>query len=119
MRIESSSGLIFTVIDLVTGTKIENVMWVDDAALEYAVVRIPVVIVDDQFEVDIHKVTAVRVDYVNKRIEVNTATPQTQTPWPFPTSEPKACFECCQPETCKRIDMCVAHKCRFGEDDAP
>ncbi len=120
MRMDNKSGFAgFIVVDLATGMKIDGVVWVDDTTMEYATAIVPYVVSDGEFAVDIHKVTAVRVDYVNKRIEVNTATPQTQTPWPFPTSEPKACFECTMPETCKRLDFCMAHKCSFGDANPP
>lgn len=119
MRMDKVSGFYgFTTVDLSTGAEIANVVWADDTTLEYATLRLPYwVDPSGVVSVDVHKVTAVRVDYVNKRIELNTL--PAQTPWPFPTSEPKACHECHQPETCKRIDFCAAHKCRFGEDDAP
>lgn len=108
----------FKVFDLGTGTYLDRVMWVDDTALEYATLSDPVVIEDDQFKVDVHKVSSVRVDYVNRVITVDSGAGV----WPFPTTpakEGKACDECCQPETCKRIDYCARYKCRFGEARKP
>jgi hypothetical protein len=112
----------FTVIDMATGTSIVDALWVDDTALEYATTEPPVLQSNGYWTVSfgwvIHKVTAVRVDYVNKRIEVNTPPAQT-APWPFPTSQGKQCDACCQPQTCQRIDFCAAYRCRFGQDSKP
>jgi hypothetical protein len=120
MRMTALNGFYgFPVVDLSTGYEIPVVMWVDDTTLEYATLRFPLMTANgDIFTEDIHKVTAVRVDYVNKRIEVNTPPAQT-APWPFPTSQGKQCDACCQPQTCQRIDFCAAYRCRFGQDSKP
>jgi hypothetical protein len=112
----------FTVLDMATGTTVAEVQWVDDSTMEYATTVPAVLRADGFWEVTFgwttHKVTAVRVDYVNKRIEVNTPAAQA-SPWPFPTSQGKQCDACCQPDTCKRIDFCAAYRCRFGQDSKP
>lgn len=119
MRMDNRNGFGgYIVIDLATASEIKEVLWVDDTALVYATLLIPWVTLTGEINEEIHKVTAVRVDYVNKRIEVNTPAAQA-APWPFPTSQPKACHECCQPETCKRLDFCMAHKCVFGDANPP
>lgn len=124
MRIDLGSVLDdFTVVDLATGAEVYGVMWVDDTTLEYATLRYPVVFTDG-WGADIHKATAVRVDYVNKRIEVNTP-PAHTAPVTIPPLRPskqeeqgstnRPCEECKQPGTCKRLDYCAAHRCAFGE----
>jgi hypothetical protein len=120
MRMDRRSGFAgYTVIDDATGTTLHEVAWVDDVALEVATVAQPPRIDFSTLEIalDIVKVTRVAVDYAAEVIHLNDPV----RPWTVvaQVSEPKPCEDCCQPETCRRIDFCAQYRCGFGEAKKP
>jgi hypothetical protein len=108
----------FKVVDDATGQELKDVRWIDPQALEYAVIAQPYRFVFGTFNlaVDVTKVTAVRVDYVNRVIHVNEPAPVTAG---ITVRELDACAECCQETTCSRINYCAAGRCNFGEFARP
>jgi hypothetical protein len=118
MRYDSSNMPACKVIDDATGQEIKLVIWVDDVTLEYAAwggysTYMPME--------TITKVSSVKVNHAAREIHVNEpplATPVNRCLPKFGTAS-FACGECCQQDTCRRIDYCPAHRCGFGEAKAP
>jgi hypothetical protein len=112
----------FKVIDDATNTPVENVTWVDDVALEYEIFRKQAhySLVTSIWGMEIVKVSAVSVNHAAREIHVNTPQPIMLTvAVGAPVRAVRACAECRQEETCRRIDDCAAYRCGFGQDDKP
>jgi hypothetical protein len=112
----------FDVIDDATGQKIRDVLWVDPLALEVVVPSLPLRIDPITGEVvkDCIKISSVRVDFSTREIHVNQPKiVSIQIGARVSEQEPRACEECCQPQTCERIHYCAAWKCGFGEANKP
>jgi hypothetical protein len=106
----------FTVVDDSTGKDItEDFLWVDDTALEMRVISHPVRHMFGEPVSELVAVTAVRVDYACKVIHVN----EPPVPLAITVRELRACGECCQSDTCSRINYCAAFKTCFGEASPP
>jgi hypothetical protein len=74
MRLDTASGFrSFSVTDDATGKAILFVLWVDDTALEYAVIAQPLQFNWDTFQPaeDVIKVTRVAMNYANREIHLN------------------------------------------------
>jgi hypothetical protein len=119
----------FKVIDDATGCEVKDFLWVDDFSLEYAVpdpsynriVFTGTSIIADVAE-KITKVSRVSVNYAAKEIHLNEpklVQIQLASPAASVSQEPRACEECCQESTCRRINYCAAWKCSFGEVAKP
>jgi hypothetical protein len=125
MRMTPHNGYMgFTVLDA-DGSEIKNVVWVDDAAQQYACYEDPPRLAGLEFALIVTSVNGIRVDHAYKKIYVNTGVVSKVPSWtavpavPVVKQKPRACSECRQEETCRRISYCAAFKCGFGEDDAP
>lgn len=117
---QDALGGAFEVRDAATGRTVSEVIWVDDVTLEYATPSQPIRLDWHTLElaIDIHKVTRVLVDYANRVIHVNEP-PLVHARAGIAVRELHACAECCQADTCRRIDYCAAFKCGFGEAKQP
>lgn len=101
-----------------TGDKIENVVWIDPDLLVYCAYDEPLRIIGVEVARTVYRVQDIRVDraastFWIKRAPVMVAplSPGRQQDQQ-PTDKP--CADCCQPDTCRRIDYCAAHRCDFG-----
>lgn len=122
MRMTPQTGYMgYDVVDA-DGSKIERVAWVDDTTQQYACFEEPARWVGYELAVIVKSVTGIRVDHADKKIYVNsgivskvaclsTVTPMARTV--------RACTECRQEPTCRRINYCAQYRCGFGEVDKP
>jgi hypothetical protein len=124
MRMTPSNGYMgYSVID-VDGTEIKLVAWVDDTTQQYACYEEPIRLVPPSYEaaVIVTQVTGIRVDHADKKIHVNTGIVSKvaclSTVAPVARTV-RACDECRQEETCRRISYCARYRCGFGEVDKP
>lgn len=120
MRMSAETGYEgYRVIDDSTGKVIPDVMWVDDTPPQYAISG-GYSVWGTQLLADIVNVTRIAVNYPGKEIHVNDPPPASEMPWWEQRFPPKiACDECCQQDTCRRIDYCTRFKCGFGEVRKP
>jgi hypothetical protein len=119
MRYDSSSvPFPVKVVDDATGQEVKDVLWVDDITLEYAVMSQPphYIAFTDEIASEVVKVSHVRVDLVNRVIHVNQP-PALAASMGDPKL--KACAECCQESTCRRIHYCAQWRTGFGEARQP
>lgn len=123
MLIDAMTGFPgFKVIDDSTGQEIKNVLWIDTSAMEYAVMLFPsgygffAQAVGAEIDTEVFTVTRIEFDYVNKVVRFNEPPPSTCG---ITVRELHACDECCQKDTCRRIDYCSRYRCGFGEAKKP
>jgi hypothetical protein len=111
----------FKVIDDAKRAEIAGFTWVDDVRLEYEAYVLPARYgCNGGLATEIVKVTAVIVNHAAREIHVNTPQPIMLTvAVGAPVRAVRACAECRQEETCRRIDYCAAYRCGFGQDDKP
>lgn len=114
----------FKVIDATTGARVEDVLWVDDATLEYAVLRQPPTYHfkfstgESGWEHDVLKADRVTVNYAAAVITLNEPQPRMATTG-ITVRELNPCGECRQADCCRRIDWCAAFRCGFGQENRP
>jgi hypothetical protein len=111
----------FKVIDDATRAEIAGFTWVDDVRLEYEAYVLPARYgCNGGLATEIVKVSAVSVNHAAREIHVNTPQPIMLTVTVgAPVRAVRACTECRQEETCRRIDYCAAYRCGFGRDEKP
>lgn len=116
MICDSSNGYAgWTAVDSVTGIAIDYVLWVDPDALEFCTMAFRAWPVTKT----IHKAQSISIEPFYKKFVVTKAAVIVQPlsagrqDMTEPTGKP--CAECCQEETCRRLDYCAAHRCGFGE----
>ena len=119
MKCDASNGFAGWVLrDRVTGDSVDYVLWVDPDANEYCAMDVPVRRVGGEIASTVHKAADITVDLAGLTFWFQPA-PVVVAPLSTGQQEQERtdqpCQECCQPETCKRIDYCAAHRCGFGE----
>lgn len=106
-------------IDKITGLRIKDVLWVDPEDKSYCTIDEPYRVVAGEVAHTVYRCSEVTADLPAMRFWI-VRTPTVVAPLnpgrqqaPERTDQP--CADCCQPDTCKRIDYCAAHRCAFGE----
>jgi hypothetical protein len=122
MKCDGSNGYAgWLLCDRVTNLPVPSVLWVDPDANEYCTVDEPVRINWRNGEVarTVHRVKDIAVDFSAttfwfERAPVLVA-PLSAGRQQQDESTDRPCADCCQPEACRRICYCAAHRCGFGE----
>lgn len=102
-----------------SGDRINHVIWVDPDLKTYCAHDVPFSVVGAELASTVYAVEDIRTDHAGKTFWIKRAavTVAPLSPGRQQAQEPtnKPCPECCQEETCRRLDWCAAHKCGFGE----
>jgi hypothetical protein len=117
MRMTPDKGYAgYKVFDATAGAEINNVLWVDDATLEYCVYEIFTQFAGGPPEIRV--ATSVRADHPNKVIYINehvaTVPPLSPGRQQEPETTDRPCSDCCQEAACRRNGYCAAHRGPFG-----
>jgi hypothetical protein len=120
MKCDHTNGYVcWETRDKVTGARIEYVLWVDPDANEWATVDMPPRLSGGEVAKTVHRAQEIIVDVISATFWVLKA-PVTIPPLrPSRQEEQEAtnkpCEECKQPQTCRRLDYCAAHRGPFGQ----
>jgi hypothetical protein len=120
MKCDQSNGYAgWTVCDRVTNEPVAYVVWVDPDDKTFCTIDVPPRVIGNEYAKTTHQCSEITVDFASTTFWVVKAPLQVAQLSPGrqqqqePSNQP--CPECCQPDTCKRIDYCAAHRCGFGE----
>ena len=120
MRCDHSNGYgAWIVRDKVTNQTVPYVLWVDPDLKEWATMDLPPRLSGHEVAHTVHRAQEITVDLaactfwvLKAPVTIPPLRPSRQEDQP-PTNQP--CQDCCQPETCRRLDFCAAHRGPFGK----
>ncbi len=121
MRCDASNGYAgWTVREQVIGCAYEDVLWVDPDVNEFCTIDRPIRLIGGlEVATTVHRAQEIIVDLSGTTFWIVKA-PVFVAPLSSgrqqeqePTGQ--ACADCCQEETCRRVNYCAAHRGPFGE----
>ncbi len=120
MKCDAASGYFgWRVVDLATGHKIEHVIWVDPQMKVYCTADQPFRVIAGEVAKTIHVAADITEDFTSMTFWVArravTVAPLSAGRQAEQEPSGQPCPDCCQPDACRRICYCAAHRCGFGE----
>jgi hypothetical protein len=120
MRCDHTNGYLgWDCRDKVTNQQFKYVAWVDPDAKEFCTYEYPFRIVGNEAATSVHRAQEIVVDLpactfwvLKAPVTIPPLRPSRQEEQ-GPTNKP--CEECKQPQTCRRLDYCAAHRGPFGQ----
>jgi hypothetical protein len=120
MKCDAANGYAgWKVVDLATGGLVDHVVWVDPETKSYCTVDQPFRIVAGEVAKTVHVANDITEDFTSMTFwmarRAVLVAPLSAGRQQQEESTGKPCADCCQPEACRRIDYCAAHRGPFGE----